>query len=309
MPAPLSRREFLRLGTAAALASACGVRSAAADAPAPLATAVIPSTGQVMPRLGLGTWQTFDVGDDAARRAQQAQVLREFAAAGARLVDTSPMYGSAERVLGDLMAETGVREKLFVATKVWTTGRAAGVAQMEESLRLLRTERVELMQIHNLVDWRTHLATLRDWKTEGRTRLIGLTHYSAGALDELARVVRSERIDFVQYALSLDEPEAAGDFLRLCADRGVAFIANRPFGGGGALARVRGKALPPSLAEHGIGSWAQLLLKWVLSHPEVTCAIPGTSRPEHLRDNLAAARGPVLDARARAQLAAAWRAA
>lgn len=240
----------------------------------PLATATIPSTGAKLPRIGLGTWQTFDVGDDAAARTQLAAVLREFAAAGAQLVDSSPMYGTAERVLGDLMAETGTREKLFVATKVWTTGRAAGVAQMEQSLRLLRTDHVELMQIHNLVDWRTQLATLREWKEAGRTRLIGVTHYSAGALDELARVVRTERLDFVQYALSLDEPEAAQDFLALCADRGVAFIANRPFGGGGALGRVRGKPLPPWAAELGIATWAQFLLKWVLAHPEVTCAIP-----------------------------------
>lgn len=272
----------------------------------PLATATIPSTGERIPRLGLGTWQTFDIGDDPAARAQLAAVLREFAAAGARLVDTSPMYGRSERVLGELVTQEGLRERLFIATKVWTTGRAAGVAQMEESLRLLRTDRVELMQIHNLVDWRTHLATLREWKERGRARLIGVTHYSAGALDDLARVVQSEPLDFVQYALSLDEPEAAADFLKRCADRGVAFIANRPFGGG-ALARVRGKPLPPWCAELGIGSWAQFLLRWVLSHPEVTCAIPGTSRPQHLRDNLSAARGPMPDAATRAKLAAAWR--
>lgn len=272
----------------------------------PIATATIPSTGERIPRLGLGTWQTFDIGDDPAARAQLAAVLREFAAAGARLVDTSPMYGRSERVLGELVTQEGLRERLFIATKVWTTGRAAGVAQMEESLRLLRTDRVELMQIHNLVDWRTHLATLREWKERGRARLIGVTHYSAGALDDLARVVQSEPLDFVQYALSLDEPEAAADFLKRCADRGVAFIANRPFGGG-ALARVRGKPLPPWCAELGIGSWAQFLLRWVLSHPEVTCAIPGTSRPQHLRDNLSAARGPMPDAATRAKLAAAWR--
>lgn len=261
-----------------------------------------------MPRLGLGTWQAFDVGAEIGVRAQLATVLREFVAAGATLVDTSPMYGSAERVLGELMAETGLREKLFVATKVWTTGRAAGVDQMEESLRLLRTDRVELMQIHNLVDWRTHLATLREWQAAGRARLIGVTHYSTGALDDLARVVRRERLDFVQYALSLEEPEAARDFLHLCSDRGVAFIANRPFGGGGALTRARGKPLPPWAAELGIVSWAQFLLKWVLSHPEVTCAIPGTSRPQHLRDNLDAARGAPPDAATRTRMAAAWRA-
>lgn len=274
----------------------------------PLATAQIPSTGAALPRIGLGTWQTFDVGADATARVQLTEVLREFCRAGAQMIDTSPMYGSSERVLGDLLQAAGLREQVFLATKVWTTGREAGERQMENSLGLLRTDRVELMQIHNLVDWRTHLTTLRRWQEQGRTRLIGVTHYSAGALDDLARVVRSEKVDFVQYALSLEETEAAGDFLRLCADRGVAFIANRPFGGGGAFGRTRGKPLPAFAADWDIHSWAQFLLKWVLSHPEVTCAIPGTSRPQHLRDNLGAARGRMPDAATRARMSAAWRA-
>lgn len=308
MQAPFTRREFLRTGSVA-LAAACAPRLFAQAETRGLATSIIPATGARLPRIGLGTWQTFDVGDDMDARTELGAVLRELAAAGPCLVDTSPMYGSAEAVLGDLLARHGLRDRLIVATKVWTSGRERGIAQMEESLRLLRTDHVELMQIHNLVDWRTHLATLRAWKEQGRTRLIGVTHYTAGALADLARVVRSERIDFVQYALSLDEPEAAEDFLQLCADRGVAFIANRPFGGGGSFSRVRGKPLPPRAAELGIVSWAQFLLKWVLSHPEVTCAIPGTRRVAHLRDNLEAARGPMPDAAVRRQLAAAWRAA
>lgn len=302
-----SRREFLRTGTAATLTLACAPHLRANPSVAPLATSIIPSTGERLPRIGLGTWQSFDVGTDETARAGLRDVLRELAAAGPCLVDTSPMYGRAERVLGDLLGETGLHGKLFLATKVWTTGRAAGIAQMETSLRLLRTERIELMQIHNLVDWRTHLATLRAWQESGRARLIGLTHYTAGAMDALADVIRRERIDFVQYALSLDEPEAAGDFLKLCADRGVAFIANRPFGGGGSFGRVRNKPLPDFAREAGIGSWAQYLLQWVLAHPEVTCAIPGTRRVAHLRDNLAAARAPRPDAALRAKLAAAWK--
>lgn len=308
MTTPLSRREFLRLG-AGATALACGLpgRGAPAALSAP-ARARIPSSGVEITRIGLGTWQTFDVGGDAARRAQLAEVLRVFTAQGGDVVDTSPMYGSAEAVLGDLAAGTGLRDRLFLATKVWTTGGPAGVRQMEESLRLLRTDRVELMQIHNLTDWRTHLKTLRAWKEQGRARHIGITHYVGSAYPEVARILRREPLDFLQLNLSLDEPGAAGELLPLCADRGVAFIANRPFGGGGAFARTRNRPLPEWAGELGIGTWAQFLLKWVLSHPGVTCAIPGTSRPEHMRDNLGAALGLMPDAAARRRMEETWRA-
>ena len=307
MQTALTRRDFLRLGTGAA-ALACATRLPALNGPEPLAEAVIPSSGIRVPRVGLGTWQTFDVGADRARRAQLAEVLRVFVGGGGTMIDTSPMYGSSEEVLGDLLQETGLRERVFLATKVWTRGRDAGERQMRESLRLLRTPRVELMQIHNLVDWREHLATLRKWKDEGLIAHLGVTHYAAHALDELSRVVRAAKLDFVQYALSLDEPDAAREFLALCAARGVAFIANRPFGGGDSFARVRRLPLPEWVRERGVGSWAQFLLKWVLAHPEVTCAIPGTSRPEHMRDNLAAARGWIPDAAERERLEATWRA-
>jgi diketogulonate reductase-like aldo/keto reductase len=274
---------------------------------APLASAKIPSSGEPIARVGLGTWRTFAASGDAARQARLAEVLRVYADAGANVIDTSPMYGSSEAVLGELLEGTRLRERFFLATKVWTNGRAAGREQMENSLRLLRAPRIELMQIHNLLDWKTHLATLREWKEEGRIRYIGITHYAAGAMDELARVLRSEKVDFVQYALSLEEPQAAGDFLHLCRDRGAAFIANRPFGEGGALARVRNKPLPPWAAEAGIGSWAQYLLKWILSHPEVTCAIPGTGNPEHARDNLEAGRGQLPDEKLRERMSRHWR--
>ena len=261
-----------------------------------------------LPRVGLGTWQTFDAGRDPARRATLARTLRAFVDAGGRVVDTSPMYGSAEKVLGDLMRETGTRERLFVATKVWITGREAGVRQMRDSMSQLGVTRVELMQVHNLVDWRTHLATLRAWKEQGIVSHIGITHYAPGARDELLRVLRAEPVDFVQYAFSLDEPAAAGDLLGECARRGVRFLANRPFGEGSALARVRGRPVPPWAAELGIVSWAQFLLKWTLAHPEVTCAIPGTSKAEHAVENVAAAGGVIPDPATRDRMAAAWRA-
>jgi diketogulonate reductase-like aldo/keto reductase len=301
----MNRRDFIRLGAGSA-ALACGLRGEASPA-VTLAESTIPSSGRRVARVGLGTWRVFDVGSDLTARARLVEVLRAFTAAGGDIVDSSPMYGSAESVLGDLAAETALREKLFFATKVWTSGEAAGLAQMEASLRKLRTSRVELMEVHNLLDWRTHLPNLRRWKEEGRIAHLGVTHYTAGALDDLARVVKAEQLDFVQYALSLEEPQAAGDFLKLCVDRGTAFIANRPFAEGAAFAKTRGQALPPWAAELGIASWAQFLLKWILAHPEVTCAIAGTSRVEHMTDNLGAARGPALGAADRNRLAAYWR--
>lgn len=280
---------------------------AASQGQTPLLDAVIPSSGERIPRIGLGTWRGFDVGGDRAARAELAAALQVFAAAGARMIDTSPMYQSSESVLGDLMSAARLRDRVFLATKVWTSGREAGIRQMRDSLAKLRSDRVELMQIHNLLDWRTHLRTLRAWKDEGRVRYIGITHYQASAHASIARILRDEPVDFLQLNLSLDEPEAAPEILSLCAGRGVAFIANRPFGGGGAFGRTRGKPLPPWAADYDIASWAQFLLKWVLSHEEVTVAIPGTSDPRHMADNLGAGRGRLPDSRARARMAEFWR--
>ena len=308
MSTELTRRSFLRFSAgAAALVAGLRVSGSVPDS-APLSRSKIPSSGREIARVGLGTWRTFAASGDAARQARLAEVLRAYTEAGAELVDTSPMYGSAEAVLGELVAAANARPKLFLATKVWTNGSSAGREQMENSFRLLQAAQLDLIQVHNLLDWRTHLATLRDWQQAGRVRHVGVTHYTSGALDELTRVVRSEKLDFVQYALSLEEPEAAAEFLKLCADRGVAFIANRPFGEGGALSRVRGKPLPAWATEAGIRSWAQFLLRWILSHPEVTCAIPATSNPDHARDNLGAARGQMPDAKMRERMAAYWRA-
>lgn len=273
----------------------------------PLPRAVIPSTGRSVARLGLGTWSTFDVGHDAARRMALSEVLRVFTAAGGDVVDTSPMYGTSEAVLGDLLRDAGLRPRVFLATKVWTEGGAQGIAQMKQSLGLLRTRRVELMQIHNLLDWRTHLKELRRMKDAGTVSHIGITHYKAAAIDDLVRIVKTERLDFVQFALSLEEPEAADGLLKLCEERGIAFLANRPFGGGRAFGHARAHPLPPWAREQGMGSWAQFLLKWVLSFPEVTCAIPGTGKPEHMRDNLGAADGPLPDAPTRARMSAFWK--
>jgi diketogulonate reductase-like aldo/keto reductase len=268
----------------------------------------IPSTAEILPRVGLGTWQTFDVGTDASRRATLTETLKAFFDGGGKVIDTSPMYGTSEAVLGDLLAAGQLHAKAFLATKVWTTGEKAGVDQMAASYRLLKAQKVDLMQIHNLVDWRTHLKTLRKMKDDGRVKHIGITHYERGSHDDVARVLRAEPLDFVQLNLSLAEPEAADRMLALCEERRVAFIANRPFGGGGALSRVLGKPLPPWAADYDIKSWAQFMLKWILSHPQVTIAIPGTGNPDHMRDNLAGGRGRIPDAAARGRMAAYWRA-
>jgi diketogulonate reductase-like aldo/keto reductase len=295
---PLTRRMALRLLAAAAAAP---IRAASAES---LLARRIPSSGELLPALGLGTWRTFDVGAGAVERAPLKEVLVAFVALGGRAVDSSPMYGTAETVVGDLASELGVADKLFLATKVWTTGREAGVGQMEQSFRHLRARRLDLMQIHNLLDWRAQLRTLREWKAAGRLRYIGVTHYTEGAYDELERVLRAEPLDFVQVNYSPGEREAERRILPLAHDRGVAVLVNRPFAEGGLFRRVRGQSLPAWAADLGAESWAQLFLKWILAHPAVTCALPATSRREHLQDNMKAGTGPLPDAAARARLVA-----
>jgi len=279
------------------------VKPAAAQTPGRI-TRAIPRSGEPLPVIGLGTYQTFDVGGDAAARAPLQQVLQLVAESGRSVVDSSPMYGSSESVAGDLIAELGLRPKLFVATKVWTSGRAEGIRQMETSFRRLRVERMDLMQVHNLLDVATHTKTLEGWKAEGRVRYIGITHYTASAYGEVERWLRTGGYDFLQINYSLDEREAEQRLLPLAQEKKVGVIVNRPFGQASLFRRVRGKSVPDwAKAELGIGSWAQFFLKWIVAHPAVTCAIPGTGKPEHMRDNLAAGTGRLPDAAQRARMA------
>ncbi len=259
-------------------------------------TRPIPSTQEALPVIGCGTWLGFDYSPGTAEYARLPGVLDALFDAGGRVVDSSPMYGRAEANTGDLLAAAKTRDKAFLATKVWTSGREAGIAQMEQSFARLKTQHMDLMQVHNLVDWRTHLATLRDWKAQGRVRYLGVTHYTASAYGEVEAVLRAEKLDFLQINYSLDERAAEKRLLPLAAERGVAVIVNMPFGGGGLLRRLRDKPLPAWAAEIGCTSWAQVLLKFVLSHPSVTCTIPGTSRPEHMAENAKAGMGVVPDA-------------
>ncbi|MDB5845156.1 MAG: aldo/keto reductase [Polaromonas sp.] len=256
----------------------------------------IPSTGEALPVIGCGTYIGFDVAPGTPAHAELPGVLQALFAAGGSVLDSSPMYGRAESTTGELLAAAGSRDRAFLATKVWTSGREAGLAQMEQSFARLATSRIDLMQVHNLVDWRVQLASVRRLKDAGRVRYVGITHYTASAYAEVEAVLRAEKLDFLQINYALDDQAAARRLLPLAQARGVAVLVNQPFGGGGLLRRLAGKPLPGWAADIGCTSWAQVLLKFVLSHPAATCAIPGTGRPAHMRDNLAAGRGMLPDA-------------
>jgi diketogulonate reductase-like aldo/keto reductase len=291
---PLSRSAFLGL-TGAAMVTA-GRTLAQTFPGARMHQRKIPSNGEMLPIVGCGTWRTFDVGAKPQDRAPLAEVLRILFEAGGSAIDTSPMYGSAEAVIGDLLAAAGARDKAFIATKVWTSGHDNGIAQMNQSMRLLKTDHIDLMQIHNLRDWRAHLPTLSAWKAEGRIRLMGITHYTQTAHDELEAVLRAEKWDFVQLNYALDDRAVERRLLPLAAERGVAVLVNQPFGGGGLLRKLLPRKLPDWAGEIGCASWAQVLLKFVLANPAVTCVIPGTGKPEHMNDNVQAGFGVYPDA-------------
>jgi diketogulonate reductase-like aldo/keto reductase len=255
----------------------------------------IPSTAEKLPAIGLGTFETFDVGTSPGERKSLREVIQQFVRLGGKVIDSSPMYGRAEGVIGDLITELKLRDQVFVATKVWTTGRQEGIASMERSLSRLRTKRVDLMQVHNLVDLQTQLATARAWKEQGRIRYVGVTHYAASALPELEKVLQREKLDFIQINYSIIEREAEQRVLPLAHDRGVAVLINRPFAQGDLFSRLRSKPLPSWVQDFDCHSWAQFLLKWILANPSVTCAIPATANPQHLKDNMGAGLGRLPD--------------
>ena len=244
-------------------------------------TRPVPRTGEALPVVGIGTWRGFDIGGTESERLARREVLAALFAAGGRGIDASPMYGHAEMVIGEELPKVIGHERPFVATKVWTRGRGQGIRQMNESLRLLGVNSIDLMQIHNLVDWHTHLETLHAWRNEGKVRYIGITHYTTSAFEDLEDVMRREALDFIQIPYSIGLTEAAERLLPLAADQGVAVIVNRPFEGGMLFASVRGKALPRWAREVGCASWSQYFLEFILAHPAVTCVIPGTGNPDN----------------------------
>ena len=262
----------------------------------------IPSTSEPLAAVGLGTWQTFDVDQSGPERDRLREVLRLFVEHGGQLVDSSPMYGRAESVVGDLATELGIGRFLFYATKVWTRGQEDGIAQMRRSLQRMRVQAMDLMQVHNLVDWSTQLATLREWKASGRIRYSGITHYRVDAYDDLERIIRAEKPDFVQLNFSILTRAAERRLLPFAADRGVAVIINRPYEGGSLFRMVRGHEVPAWAAEFDCDSWGQFFLKYILSEPNVTCVIPATSNPDHLVDNMGAGYGRLPDAATRERM-------
>ncbi|HTW53441.1 MAG TPA: aldo/keto reductase [Stellaceae bacterium] len=270
-------------------------------------TKPIPSTGEQMPVVGLGTWPVFDVGTDEASRRPLREVARLLVEAGGAMIDTSPMYGRSEGVAGDLVAELRVRDQVFLATKVWISGRDRGIEQMARSAALMKAPVIDLMQIHNLVDWRAHLATLRGMKADGRLRYIGITHYTTHALGELARILETEDgIDFVQCGYSLATRDAERRLFPVCAARGVAVIVNQPLERGTLFRAVRGNALPEWVAEFDCASWAELFLKYLIAEPAVTVVIPATNKPDHMADNLKAGFSRLPDVGQREQIRRWW---
>lgn len=300
----MQRRDFLRTGLATAaggalLGTAIDTGHAQGGAtPAGPITRRIPSSGVALPVIGLGTSGPFEVGPDPAEREPLSQVLAAFFDGGATLIDTSPMYSTAEAVLGELLTPA-MQARAFIATKVWTRGEREGLAQVERSARLMKRTVLDLVQVHNLLDLDVQLRTLRGLKDEGRVRHVGITHYTVASQAELAAVVQREKLDFVQCNFSVTSPEAEQRLLPLCAERGVGVIVNRAFDDGKVFARLKGRPLPGWAAEIDCDSWAQLLLKFVVAHPAVTCVIPATGKLRNLRDNLAAGRGRLPDERQR----------
>ena len=276
--------------------------SNSSSAAMPLIKRSIPRSGEQLPVLGLGTYIVLDVPPGASELPELKEVLKTFTAGGARLIDSSPMYGRAEAVVGELVAAANLRESVFLATKVWTSGRDAGVRQMQDSLRLMRTQRIDLMQVHNLLDLATHTKTLNEWKAAGTLRYVGITHYHAGAYRELEKLLKTREYDFVQFNYSLAEREAEQRLLAVAAETGTAVIINRPFAQGELFGKVKGRDVPAWATQFDCDSWAQFFLKYIIAHPAVTCVIPGTGKVLHMTDNLKAGAGRLPDERTRKRM-------
>jgi len=303
----LTRREASKLigaGAAGLLLQVPTLRARAAVQSSSMLSRAIPSSGEKLPVIGLGTWSVFDVNLTPENRTRLGEVMSLFVKHGGRVIDSSPMYGRAEGVIGELAAQLRLRASLFIATKVWTAGKQAGIAMMQRSMERFRTGQIDLMQVHNLVDVENQMASLREWKTDGHIRYTGITHSQARGFYDVERIMRNWKPDFVQINYSVMEPQAAQRILPLAQELRMGVIINRPFGGGGLFGRIAGKPLPPWAAEIECRTWAQFFLKWIVGHPAVTCVIPATNNPQHMEDNMAAGLGRLPDAKMRQRMMA-----
>ncbi len=292
---PISRRTFVAT-LASALAAVWLAPGKLHAADRALIRKTIPGTGEALPAIGLGSSRTFDIGSDQAALESLVKVMQAFFANGGQLIDSSPMYGAAEQVIGELLQRSGPQDKLFAATKVWTDGEQDGIRQMEDSLSKWGLERFDLMQIHNLRDWQVHLKTLRDWKAAGKIRYIGITTSHGRYHGELDTILRNEQFDFVQLSYNIEDRSVEQSLLPLAAERGIAVLVNRPFQRGELFSKVKGQTLPGWASDINCTSWGQFFLKFIVSHPAVTCAIPATTKVHHLQDNMAAGFGHLPDA-------------
>lgn len=291
----IKRRHFLKMGAGLGLSLALGAKHVFAQSDAGQQR-LIPKSGERIPAIGMGSWLTFAVGDDVQARAIRVKVLQAFFAGGGRLIDSSPMYGTSEAVIGYCLKTLGAQDQVFAATKVWTRGWQPGIRQMQRSRSRWGVERFDLMQIHNLLDWQTQLETLKSWKQEGKIRYIGVTTSHGRRHSDLAELMATQdAIDFVQFTYNIVDRAAEQRLLPLAAERKLAVIINRPFQGGGLFTPVAGKPLPAWAGEIDCHNWAQFFLKFIISHPAVTCAIPATSRVDHMRENMGALRGSLPD--------------
>jgi diketogulonate reductase-like aldo/keto reductase len=316
-PKNISRRHVLKLGLGLSISpfifspalahknlfSMANTFHATGTTYQPIDRRPIPVSGEMIPVVGLGTWRTFDAGDSKEKRIPLLEVLKTLVEKGASVIDSSPMYGSSETVVGDLSQELKIRNKLFLATKVWTRGKEEGIRQMNQSFQNMKTDKMDLMQVHNLVDVHTHLKTLRSWKDQGKIKYFGVTHYMPGIYPELIRLVKTEKPDFVQFCYNIATRDAERELLPLAKEKGIAVLINRPFEEGNLFNVVKGHPLPPWAKEYDINTWARFFLKFIISHPAVTCTIPGTSKALHLEDNLGAATGKLPDEKTRNKMA------
>jgi diketogulonate reductase-like aldo/keto reductase len=294
----MNRRQFVEL-----LAASAALPLIPDEESQQILMRAIPSSGERIPVIGMGTWQTFDAGRSEGERTRLLAVLQAFFDRGGQLIDSSPMYGRSETVVGDLLPRLRSRPKLFAASKVWIPGKRLGTVQMEESRSLWGIARFDLMQVHNLLDWEAHLDTLKEWKARGRVRYIGVTTSHGRRHDELERIMNREQLDFVQFTYNLADRSAESRLLPLARERRMAVILNRPLDGGNLFDRGRGRSLPPWATEFDCANWAQFFLKFVVSHPSVTCAIPATSQVAHMVENMGACTGRLPDASMRARMA------